>query len=259
MIAANGNKAHLTLIGAGPGDPQLITLKAVNALASADVVLYDALINKELLAYAPVNVPKIYVGKRADVPSLKQEEINALIVENAKIYGNVVRLKGGDPFVFGRGQEEIAYAYAYGIESTVIPGISSSIAVPELQKIPVTARGYAESFWVVTGTTKDGELSQDLPLAAQSTATVVILMGLGKLPQIVQTFLQHRDGKTPVAVIQNGTLPNEKCLRGTLNTIEGLVLSHEIKAPAIIVIGQVVHVHQEMVENIIERGFKNSL
>jgi uroporphyrin-III C-methyltransferase len=259
MIAANGNTPHLTLIGAGPGDPQLITLKAVNALASADVVLYDALINKELLAYAPVNVPKIYVGKRAGQPSLKQDEINALIVEYAYVYGNVVRLKGGDPFVFGRGQEEIAYAYAYGIDSTVIPGISSSIAVPELQKIPVTARGYSESFWVVTGTTKEGEVSKDLPLAAQSTATLVILMGLGKLSLIVQELTKYRSSKTPIAVIQNGTLPTEKSVRGTLENIEALVLSNEIKAPAIIVIGDVVNVHQDMVEKIIEREFNNSL
>jgi uroporphyrin-III C-methyltransferase len=259
MVSELANKPHLTLIGAGPGDPQLITLKAVNALAGADAVLYDALINTELLAYAPVNVPKIYVGKRAGKHSLTQDEINILIVEYAHLYGNVVRLKGGDPFVFGRGQEEIAYAYAYGIDSTVIPGISSSIAVPELQKIPVTARGYAESFWVVTATTKEGALSTDLPLAAQSTATVVILMGLGKLPQIVAEFLKHRPSKTPIAVIQNGTLPDEKCVRGTLENIEALVLSNEIKAPAIIVIGDVVNVHQQMVEKIIEREFNNSL
>ena len=155
-------KPYLTLVGAGPGDPELFTLKGVKALSTADVVLYDALVNKDLLDYAPAKAQKVFVGKRAGKHSLKQEEINELIVEYAFNYGHVVRLKGGDPFVFGRGHEEIAYAAAFGIDSSVVPGISSSIAVPEMQKIPVTARGYSESFWVVTGTTKEGELSKDI-------------------------------------------------------------------------------------------------
>jgi len=252
------NKPYLTLVGAGPGDPELFTLKGVKALSTADVVLYDALANEELLSYAPAHAIKVFVGKRAGKHSLKQDEINELIVEYAFNYGHVVRLKGGDPFVFGRGHEEIAYAEAFGIETAVVPGISSSIAVPEIQKIPVTARGYSESFWVVTGTTKDGEISKDIHLAAQSTATVVILMGIGKLNEIVSHFIEHRGANTPVAVIQNGTTPKEKTAIGTLQDIAARVADKGIKSPALILIGEVVNVHPEMVEQIIEREFRNS-
>ncbi len=252
------NKPYLTLVGAGPGDPELFTLKGVKALSTADVVLYDALVNKDLLDYAPAKSQKVFVGKRAGKHSLKQEEINELIVEYAFNYGHVVRLKGGDPFVFGRGHEEIAYAAAFGIDSSVVPGISSSIAVPELQKIPVTARGYSESFWVVTGTTKEGELSKDIHLAAQSTATVVVLMGLGKLAEIIKPFAEFRGADTPIAVIHAGTTKNEKTAIGTLDNIEAMVNDKQITTPALILIGEVVNVHPEMVERIIEREFRNA-
>ena len=145
-----------------------------------------------------------------------------MIVELAYIHGHVVRLKGGDPFVFGRGSEEIEYAEAHGVKATVIPGISSSIAVPAALNIPVTARGIAESFWVITGTTKDGNLSDDIRLAAQSRATVVILMGMKRLEAIVDLFLQNGKSETPVAMIQNGTMPNHRSVIGTVSTIMSL-------------------------------------
>src|SRR5690606_10611582 len=149
---------RLTVVGAGPGDPELITLKAIKVLKSARVVLYDALISNELLDYAPENSEKIFVGKRKGCYAYQQEQINELIVARAKTHGHVVRLKGGDPFVFGRGAEELEYAYNHGLQTQVVPGISSSLAVPAYQGIPLTKRGVSESFWVITGTTKDHKM-----------------------------------------------------------------------------------------------------
>lgn len=231
---------RLTLVGAGPGDPELITLKAVNALKAADVVLYDALVSSEILALVPPNIPVLAVGKRAGAHSFAQEDINELIVEFAFLYGHVVRLKGGDPFVFGRASEEIECAIRHGIETSVVPGITSAIAAPAALSIPVTSRGVSESFWVVTGTTKDGTISGDIALAAQSTATVIILMGLNKIEEITATFSAHGRSETPVAVIQDGTLPSQQAVVGTISTIVDLVIQEKIKAPAVIVIGEVV-------------------
>ena len=230
----------VTLIGAGPGDPDLITVKGVKALRKADVILYDALINRELLEYAQTNAKLIFVGKRKDFHRYSQDEINELIVKNAFEFGNVVRLKGGDPFIFGRGSEEVEYIESFGIETEVISGISSSMAVPGSQGISLTKRGVAESFWVITGTTSERKLSQDVYLAAQSTATVVILMGMSKLNEIVSIFQQFEKGDIPTAIIQNGTTKNEKLGLGTIDSIVEVVERKELSAPAIIVIGEVV-------------------
>src|SRR5262249_35088791 len=156
---------HLTLVGAGPGDPELITLKGLNALKSADVILYDALIHPALLDNAKQDAIKINVGKRAGNHGCDQDEINRLIVFYASKHGHVVRLKGGDPFVFGRGYEEIEYAEKSGISTSVIPGLSSSTSLTGLQKIPLTHRGLTESFYVLTGTTSSHQLSKDIAVA----------------------------------------------------------------------------------------------
>jgi len=229
----------VTLIGAGPGDPDLITVKGVKALQSAKVILYDALINRELLKYAPT-AKKIFVGKRKGMHSFSQDEINELIVKNTFEYGNVVRLKGGDPFIFGRGSEEVEFIESFGIETEVISGISSSMAVPASQGISLTKRGVAESFWVLTGTTSERKLSADVFLAAQSTATVVILMGMSKLNEIVSIFKRFNKSELPVAIIQNGTTKNEQLGFGTISTIEEVVVEKQLASPAIIVIGEVV-------------------
>jgi uroporphyrin-III C-methyltransferase len=252
----------LTVVGAGPGDPELITLKAINALSEADVILYDALVNKELLKYAPLDTLKIYVGKRKNKHEYTQEQINNLIVDLAFTHGRVVRLKGGDPFVFGRGSEEIAHADAFNIETAVVPGISSSIGVAGASGIPVTHRGIAESFWVVTATKQDGTLSSDIYDAAKSKATVVILMGLSKLEEIAEAFKQEGKNDIPVAVIQNGTLATENVALGTIDTIVQEVKEQTIKSPAVIIIGDVVKFHRyydllafEQVESLVkERG-----
>jgi uroporphyrin-III C-methyltransferase len=236
---------RITLVGAGPGDPELITMKGIKAIASADVVLYDALVNPELLQHAPKDALKIYVGKRNNQHTYTQDQINLLLVDFAFSYGHVVRLKGGDPFVFGRGHEEVTYAELFNIPTSVIPGLSSSIAVPELQGIPVTNRGTSESFWVITGTTSKGQLSNDIRLAAQSTATVVILMGLSKLQEITEVFKAEGKQDTAVAIIQNGSLPNERIALGTVDTIVDIMTTEKLSAPAVIVIGDVVKLHAE--------------
>jgi uroporphyrin-III C-methyltransferase len=233
----------ITLLGAGPGDPELLTLKGVNALKTADVVLYDALINEALLVHAPDHAIKVYVGKRSGEHSFEQLAINQLMVDYALNYGHVVRLKGGDPFVFGRGYEELAYADSYNIPVTVIPGISSSIGVPGLQQIPVTHRGLSESFWVITGTTSNGEISEDLYQASKSNATVIVLMGLNKLAQIVALFKAAGKQELPAAVVQNGSSADEKLVVGKVATILAMVKKEKIKAPALLVFGEVVSLH----------------
>ncbi|MCO6358301.1 uroporphyrinogen-III C-methyltransferase [Roseivirga pacifica] len=235
----------LTLVGAGPGDPDLISVKGIKALADADVILYDDLVSKELLAYAKQGTEKIYVGKRVGKHSHTQQAINELIVHFAHEKGHVVRLKGGDPFVFGRGYEEVEYAAKYGIKSDIVSGISSAYAVPAMQNIPLTSRGVSQSFWVVTATTKEGTLTPDIKLAAQSTATIVILMGTKKLDQICEVFSTLNKSHTPVAIIQNGTMPNEKMVTGTMGSISQIAAEEQIGSPAIIVIGEVVRLGKQ--------------
>jgi len=238
-------QAKITLVGAGPGDVELITLKAIKVLNAADVVLYDALVSEALLEYAPADAIKVYVGKRSGDHTYSQDAINKLMVDYAVNYGHVVRLKGGDPFVFGRGFEELEYAAANNIEATVIPGVSSSISVPELQHIPVTHRGLSESFWVVTGTTAKGELSADIYDAARSKATVVILMGLHKLDEITEVFKTEGKQHLPVAVIQSGSTADEKVAIGKVDTIVDIVKENNISSPALLVFGEVVSLHPD--------------
>ncbi|WP_159021756.1 uroporphyrinogen-III C-methyltransferase [Formosa sp. L2A11] len=234
------NIPKLTVVGAGPGDPDLISLKAIKAIESADVILYDALINVDLLKYASSAQEVIFVGKRKGCYAYQQEQINELIVEHAKRFGHVVRLKGGDPFVFGRGAEEIDYAKSKNLKVNVIPGMSSALSVPTNQGIPLTKRGVSESFWVITGTTKNHVISSDIALAAKSSATIVILMGMSKLSEIVQLFSNENKHDLPIAIIQNGTYANEKVGFGTINSIQNVVTEQGLSSPAIIVIGEVV-------------------
>ncbi|WP_297695753.1 uroporphyrinogen-III C-methyltransferase [uncultured Eudoraea sp.] len=240
-------KGKLTVVGAGPGDLELITVKAIKALQDADVVLYDALVDKSLLEYAD-KAEHIFVGKRKGCYAFHQDQINELIVQRVQSRGHVVRLKGGDPFVFGRGAEEMAYAAGYGLEVAIVPGISSCISVPASQNIPVTKRGAAESFWVITGTTKEHKLSSDIHLAAKSNATVVILMGMSKLSAIVELFAKENKTDTPVAIIQNGTKEEERIGVGTINTIKSIVEKQKLSNPAIIIIGEVVKHRRQIIQ-----------
>lgn len=239
------NKPKLTLVGAGPGDVELITLKGLKALNAADVVLYDALVNTALLEEIPSTIPKYFVGKRKGKHSLTQEELNELIIEFAFQYGHVVRLKGGDPFVFGRGFEEIQAAQAHSIETEYIPGISSAISVAGLEGIPVTHRGASESFWVITGTNSSRELSDDLKAAMHTRATIIILMGVAQLSKIVMLYNREGMKNTPIAVIQNGSTAEKKLAIGTMQSIVRTVDEKQVGSPGIIVIGETVKLHPE--------------
>ncbi len=242
----------LTLIGAGPGDPDLLSIRGMKTIAKADVVLYDALVHPDLLEYAPDDALKIFVGKKVGFCEFAQHDIHDLIVYYALNHGHVVRLKGGDPFVFGRGYEEIQHAHQFGIETEVVPGISSCIAVPGLQGIPVTSRGLSQSFWVLTGTTMNHELSKDIAIAVQTKTTLVILMGMKNLRQITSLLKENGKADVPVAIIQDGSFRNERSVLGTATTIVEKAEMHQLKNPAIIVIGEVVTLHPNYETNIAE-------
>ncbi len=245
----------LSLVGAGPGDPDLITLKAIKSLQLADVILYDALANEELLKYASPNAVKRFVGKRYGCNALSQQVINELIIAYADKYPRVVRLKGGDPFVFGRATEEIAAARSAGIEVEVIPGISSVTGVPAMQMIPLTSRGINESFWVTTGTTQSGEISTDIRLAAQSSATVVILMAMSRLEAIMEIFSAYGKAETPVAIIQAGTTANERVVIGKVKDIYYRAQYEHLTNPAIIMVGEVVNLHPSMIKDAVQATY----
>ena len=250
-------KSKVHIVGAGPGSADLLTLRAVKAIQNADVILYDALICKETLDFASAHCEMIYVGKRAANHEYSQEKINQLIVENAFRYQNVVRLKGGDPYIFGRGHEEYEYVSAFGIEVEVVPGISSAIAVPELENIPLTKRGVSESFWVLTATNKNGELSKDIQQAVKTDATIVVLMGVKKLPQIVNLYQQYGKHDLPISIIQNGTLKSSKTVIGKIDTIEEIAKDSKIGTPGIIVIGEVVKESNYNLQELISGNSQN--
>ncbi|GEO10934.1 uroporphyrinogen-III C-methyltransferase [Segetibacter aerophilus] len=248
----------ISLVGAGPGDPELITLKAIKAIQNADVILYDALANNALLEYASQDAVKMFVGKRFGCHALSQQEINNVIIEYAMSHGRVVRLKGGDPFVFGRAMEEIDAAREAGIEVEVIPGISSVLGVPASQMIPLTCRGINESFWVTTGTTQSGEISADIKLAAQSSATVIILMAMSKLEAIMEVFAEHGKSETPVAIIQDGTTDNEKMVIGKVNDIYYRAQYKGLSNPAIIMVGEVVNLHPSLYKHYVKANVEHA-
>lgn len=227
---------RLTLVGAGPGDPELITVKGMKALQSANVVLYDALVDPELLQYAP-DALHIPVGKRAGKSSVSQETINELIVEYAHACGHVVRLKGGDPFVFARGFEEKAYAEMNGIPTEVVLGVSS-VMLPGYFGIPLTVRGINQSFSVVTATTHDDQLSEDVVRAAMHAPTALFFMGLGKLHLIAGAYVQAGRGDLPVAIISKGSRVDGDVIKGTASTIVAIAEVSQPEAPALLVFGE---------------------
>ena len=238
---------QLYVVGAGPGDPELITLKAYKILQTAAVVLYDNLANKDILEHVPGDCEKIYVGKQPYGEYTPQDTIHSLIKEKAFSKGLVVRLKGGDPYIFGRGFEEILFARENGIEAHYIPGITSMQAVG-LEDIPLTHRNVCESIWIVTGTKKDGTLSDDLRLAIKSKATVVIYMGMKKLKEIASVFVEENAGDTPAAIIQHASLPKQKMGKGRVKNLEAIARENNLTHPSIIVIGQVTNLKNDVPE-----------
>jgi uroporphyrinogen III methyltransferase/synthase len=236
--------ATVFLVGAGPGDVGLLTLRGLEILRTADVVVYDALVNAELLDFASASSEKVYVGKRAGAHSMTQDEINAVLIENAAQGKSVCRLKGGDPFVFGRGGEEALACFRDGIPFEIVPGVTSSIAAPAYAGIPVTHREVATSFAVVTGHTASDDAPPD---AIPNADTLVFLMGVRALPLIVSKLIERGDSPDkPVALVRWGTRSEQQTVVGTLTTIEAEVEKAKLKAPALIVVGDVVNLRQKL-------------
>ncbi|MFD7391294.1 uroporphyrinogen-III C-methyltransferase [Streptomyces sp. NPDC059852] len=236
-------KPGVALVGGGPGDPDLITVRGRRLLAEADVVIADHLGPRDLLAELPPSVEVIDAAKLPYGRFMAQEAINEALIEHARQGKSVVRLKGGDPFVYGRGMEEVIALAEAGIPCTVVPGISSSISVPGAAGIPVTHRGVAHEFTVVSGhVAPDDERSLvDWPSLARLTGTLVILMGVGTLAKVAETLIAHgKSPDTPVALVQEGTTAGQRRVDATLATAGAAVVEHEVKPPAVIVIGAVV-------------------
>lgn len=228
------------LVGAGPGDPELITLKGVKALEQAGCVFYDYLVDERLLVHAP-SAEKIYAGKRKGCHTLPQQELSRMVRRKAQSGKNVVRLKGGDPLIFGRGAEEISYLKSFHIAVDVVPGLSSATSIPSRLGIPLTARDVSSSVAFLSGHGKDESVHNSSMLSIPRADTLVFLMGITKLPEIVSTLTGEGWGESvPVIVISNGTKPDEKIVCGTIKDIVEKVASVDIKPPALIVVGEIV-------------------
>jgi len=236
---------HVTLVGAGPGDPELLTLKGARALGLARVVLYDALIDNALLELAPTDAERIYVGKRSGHAAFSQDEINEMLVRYARSHGHVVRLKGGDPFVFGRGAEELAYVRAAGIPCSVVPGVSSAIAAAETAGIPLTHREAAVSFRVLSAVRTGGLATDELADAARSQATLVVLMGVQQLPAIAQAYADVGKADTPAALIAHATLQGkELAISASITELPLLAEQAGWPQPGVVVVGPAVALAQ---------------
>jgi uroporphyrin-III C-methyltransferase len=237
------------LVGAGPGDPGLLTVKAERLLTQAEVVIYDALVSPGILALIPPSAEVINAGKRMGRHSLLQTETTQLLIDKAREFPTVVRLKGGDPFVFGRGGEELADLVAAGIEVEVVPGVTAGIAAPAYAQIPLTHRDYSSSITFVTGHESAGKYrpAVNWGAIAQSAETIVIYMGVHNLPYIVDQLQQGGlSGDTPIALIRWGTTAAQEELIATLDSIETALKDRDFGAPAIIVIGRVVNFPAEL-------------
>ncbi|MDI1270923.1 MAG: uroporphyrinogen-III C-methyltransferase [Polaromonas sp.] len=235
------------LVGAGPGDPELLTLRAVRLLQRTDVVVYDHLVSSAVLDFVSPTAERIYAGKRRNEHTMRQEEINALLVKLAREGRQVVRLKGGDPFIFGRGGEELQALAAHGIAFEVVPGVTAASGVSSYAGIPLTHRDYAQSCLFVTGHLKDGTADLDWPSLVRPRQTVVIYMGLGGLPEICRQMMQHGAAPTlPIAVIQDGTITTQKVVTGTLADMPELVAEQGLKSPCLTIIGEVVRLHETL-------------
>jgi len=244
---STATKVHL--VGAGPGDVGLITVKALECIRSADCIIYDALANEELLESARPDAEIIYVGKRAGQHSLKQDEICALLVEKSRVHASICRLKGGDPFVFGRGGEEALYLAEHGVAFEVVPGVTSAIAAPAYAGIPVTDRAYASSFAVITGheDPAKSESSVNWEHLAKGVDTLVFLMGVGNIRDISRKLIAGgRCSETPVALVRWGTRPEQEVFTGVLSTIADLVEQANIQPPVVTIVGDVVRLRERL-------------
>ncbi len=242
--APNPSTGRVYLVGAGPGDPELLTLRAVRLLARADVLVYDNLVSDGVLAVANPAAQRIYAGKRRNEHTLRQEQINALLVQLAREGKQVVRLKGGDPFIFGRGGEEMQKLGEQGIPFEVVPGITAASGVACYAGIPLTHRDHAQSCLFVTGHLKDGNPELEWASLVRPQQTVVIYMGLSALPEICRQLIAHgAPASRPIAIVQQGTLASQRVLTGTLADLPGKVAGSGFTSPSLLIVGDVVRLH----------------
>ena len=235
------------LVGAGPGDPELLTLRALKLMQRAEVVLYDNLVSAAVLNLIPPGVERIYVGKRRANHALRQEEINDRLVREARAGKRVVRLKGGDPFMFGRGGEEIDALAANGVPFEVVPGITAALGVAAFAGIPLTHRDHAQACLFVTGHLQDGSMDLDWPALARPRQTVVVYMGLLCLPVLCAKLIEHgQPPDHPAAVVQQGTAPTQRVVTGTLATLPGLAERARLHGPTLIIVGDVVRLREKL-------------
>ena len=239
--------ATVYLVGAGPGDPELLTVRALRLIETTEVVVYDRLVSGDIIDLVPSGVSRIYVGKEPGRHSMAQEEISQLLVRLARTGHRVVRLKGGDPFMFGRGGEEIEALAAEGIPVTVVPGVTAANGCAAYAGIPLTHRDHAQGCLFVTGHAKSGGVEMDWEALMRPNQTVAIFMGLSQLRQLMDEFTAHGAApEMPVAVIDNGTRPNQRVVTGTVATIAELVEAADLQGPAMIVIGNVVSMREKL-------------
>ncbi|MDO8767992.1 MAG: uroporphyrinogen-III C-methyltransferase [Burkholderiaceae bacterium] len=235
------------LVGAGPGDPELLTLRAVRLLQQAEAVVYDHLVSSAVLDFVSPTAERIYAGKRRNEHTMRQEQINTLLVKLAREGKQVVRLKGGDPFIFGRGGEELQALAAHGVAFEVVPGVTAASGISSYAGIPLTHRDYAQSCLFVTGHLKDGTADLDWPSLVRLRQTVVIYMGLGGLPEICRQMMAHGAAPTlPIAVVQDGTITTQKVVTGTLADMPERVANEGLKSPCLTIIGEVVKLHEAL-------------
>jgi uroporphyrin-III C-methyltransferase/precorrin-2 dehydrogenase/sirohydrochlorin ferrochelatase len=237
---APSTKGSVLLVGAGPGDPGLLTLRALRALNLADVILHDSLVSEDVLALARRDAERIDVGKRCGGRHTQQEQIHQLLLEQAQAGRCVVRLKGGDPFVFGRGGEEMEFLRQHGIACEIVPGITAAVACAAYAGIPLTHREHARSVHLLTGHGKESLDAMDWPALAQDHQTLAIYMGVARLEEFTQRLLQHgRRPDTPFAIVENGTLPQQRVVSGVLHALPSLAKEHAVHPPALLIIGEV--------------------
>ncbi len=235
------------LVGAGPGDPELLTLRAVRLLERADVVVYDNLVSNAVLSFVAPAAERIYAGKRRNEHTMRQEQINALLVKLALEGKQVVRLKGGDPFMFGRGGEELQALAAHGVAFEVVPGVTAAAGVSSYAGIPLTHRDFAQSCLFLTGHLKDGSADLDWPSLLRPHQTVVIYMGLNGLPDICSQMMAHgASPDLPIAVVQDGSITSQKVVTGTLCNMAERVAQAQLKSPCLTIVGDVVKLHDAL-------------
>lgn len=242
-------KGTVSLVGAGPGDPGLMTVRGLERIRRADVIVYDHLVNRELLKEAPPTARLIYVGKTAGKHTLSQDEINEILAYEAQAGQAVVRLKGGDPFIFGRGAEECEYLRSRGIAFEVVPGVSALSAVPAYAGIPLTHRDCSAVFVAIAGQEHSGKTAPqvDWQALAGINGTLVIFMGVLSIRQIAEELIRHgKPPETPAAIIRWGTYPHQKTIEGTLETIAGQIEQMNLRPPGLIIIGDVVRFRQRL-------------